>query len=276
MSTAVLPYPTTATSSPLAQLQRFWRTPKGLLTLVFLPLLVVGAQAAGWWVALPHILSAVAGACLVELVATRIERGTWRWPSSALLSGLIVAFVLEPQQPWSVTLAVGALANASRQIVQMRRGHIFNPAALALLVSIWLFGAGQSWWGALADLSWPWVLLLLVGGALVVEKVNKWPLVLTFGAAYFGLFAAVAPFNPSAVAEMFRPPFLQTVLFFACFMLTDPPTSPGRYADQVGLGVLVALVSCLAQLAGAGQAYLLLGILVGNLSLAARRWLVLQ
>jgi Na+-translocating ferredoxin:NAD+ oxidoreductase RnfD subunit len=98
-------------------------------------------------------------------------------------------------------------------------------------------------------------------------------LVLAFAATYFGLFTVVAPLNPAAVAEMFRTPFIQAALFFACFMLTDPPTSPGRYLEQAWIGVLVAVVSCLAQLAGLGQAYLLLGILAGNAALAARRWL---
>jgi enediyne biosynthesis protein E5 len=125
----------------------------------------------------------------------------------------------------------------------------------------------------LPDLPWPFVLLLLAGGVIVVDRVNKWPLALAFLATYFGLFAAVAPLNPTTVAEMFRPPFIQTVLFFACFMLTDPPTSPGRYLEQVWIGVLVAAVSCLAQLAGLGQAYVLVGILAGNVALAARRWL---
>jgi len=265
-------------ASPAHRLARFLRTTKGLLTLVFVPLLFLGGMANGWSVVLPHVLSAVAGACLIDLAAARIERRAWHWPSSAILSGLIVAFVLEPQQPWSATLAVGALANASRQMFVTRRGHIFNPAALALLVSIRLFGAGQSWWGALPDLPWPFVGLLLVGGAIVVERVNKWPLVLTFLASYVGFFTLAAlvhpaSIDPASVAEMFRTPFIQAAIFFACFMLTDPPTSPGRYLDQVWIGVLVAVVSCLAQLAGLGQAYLLLGILTGNVALAGRRWL---
>jgi Na+-translocating ferredoxin:NAD+ oxidoreductase RnfD subunit len=254
------------------RLLRFLRTPKGALTLAFLPLLLLGGLAEGWGV-VPHVLSAVAGACLIELIATRLDRQAWHWPSSAMLSGLIVAFVLEPQQPWVVALAIGALANASRQILVTRRGHVFNPAALALLISIPLFGAGQSWWGALPDLPWPFVLVLLAGGAVVIDRVNKWPLVLAFAATYFGLVTAIAPFNPGGVAEMFRTPFIQTALFFACFMLTDPPTSPGRYLEQVWIGVVVAITSVLGQLAGLGQAYLLVGILVGNLLLGGRRWL---
>ena len=94
-----------------------------------------------------------------------------------------------------------------------------------------LFATGQSWWGALPDLPWPFLAVLLVAGAVVAERVDKLPLVLTFLGTYFGLFTAVALANPSAVVEMFRAPFLQAALFLAFFMLTDPPTAPGRYRE---------------------------------------------
>ena len=117
--------------------------------------------------------------------------------------------------------------------------------------------------------------MLLAVGA-VVDRVNKWPMVLSFLGAYFALFAVLAFLQPAQVAptqvaEMFRDPFVQAVIFLAAFMLTDPPTSPGRYVDQVWIGLLAAVVSGVAQLQGAGQAYLLIGPLAGNLALAARR-----
>ena len=54
-------------------------------------------------------------------------------------------------------------------------------------------------------------------------------------------------------------------------MLTDPPTSPGRYVEQVWFGALAAVTACVSQLLGAGQAYLLIGVLVPNAALAAWR-----
>ena len=72
---------------------------------------------------------------------------------------------------------------------------------------------------------------------------------------------------------MYGAPFVQATLFLALFMLTDPPTSPSRYPDQIAIGALSAVVACTAQLLGAGQAYLLVGVLAGNLVLAARRWM---
>jgi Na+-translocating ferredoxin:NAD+ oxidoreductase RnfD subunit len=95
---------------------------------------------------------------------------------------------------------------------------------------------------------------VLAGGAWIVERLNKFPLVLTFTGVYFGLFTLVGLVDPLRVAEMFRPPFAQSALFLALFMLTDPPTSPSREGDQVWIGALVAVVSCFAYLAGIGLA----------------------
>ena len=253
--------------------RQFLRTPKGSLLGIFLVLLGLGGVAVGWSAALPHVLAAVLGASLTELAVTGLMRRPLAWPSSAVLSGMIVAFVLDPFTPLAVTAAVGILATLSKYLLAGPRWHVFNPAALALLVSVPLFGTGQSWWGALPDLSWPFVLVLLAGGTFIVDRINKSPLVLAFLGTSFGLFTALAVVDPAAVAELFRAPFLQATLFLALFMLTDPPTSPSRYKDQVAIGVLVGSVSCAAQLLGAGQSYLLLGLLAGNVALAGRRWL---
>src|SRR5665213_1554236 len=75
---------------------RFLRTPKGTLSAIFGALLLVAGTATGWVAVLPHLAAGLAGAGLVDLLLTRFRRGVWRWPSSALLSGAIVAFVLDP------------------------------------------------------------------------------------------------------------------------------------------------------------------------------------
>jgi enediyne biosynthesis protein E5 len=253
-------------------LQRFFQTPKGYLLLVFVPLVAAAGYYLGYETVLTHLLGAIVGACAVEVELVRRRRGRLIVPTSALLSGAIVAFVLGLETPIIITILVGALATGSKYVLRTRRGHSFNPAALALLLAIVLFRTGQSWWGALPDLPWPFLIALLVGGLVVADRTYKLPLILVFTGSYFALLTLVALNNPSPVAELFRVPFVQSALFLACFMLTDPPTSPGRVSDQIWYGVLVALASVLAQLAGTGQAYLLVGLLVGNATLAAQQW----
>lgn len=254
------------------RVRRFLRTPKGTLACVFFVLLALGGTAAGWSSVLPQILVAVASASMVDLLIARLDQRRLGWPSSAILSGMIIAFVLGPETPLLVTGCLGIVAVLSKHLFATSRWHVFNPAALALLVSIPLFATGQSWWGALPDLGWPFLLVLLVGGALVVGRIDKFPLVLAFAGTYFGLFTLVALIQPTAVAEMFRSPFIQSALFLAFFMLTDPPTSPSRRHEQVWVGALAGATCCVAHLLGVGQAYLLIGVLTGNVALAIRRW----
>jgi len=78
--------------------------------------------------------------------------------------------------------------------------------------------------------------------------------------------------NPQWVAEIFRPPDIQAVLYFAFIILTDPPTSPAKYPDQITCGVIVAVVSY-AVFERFGVVYFLLaGVLVGNVWEAWRRF----
>ena len=195
-------------------------------------------------------------------------------PTSALLSGLIVAFILGPQEPWLLVAWVAAFASISKRVLATRREHIFNPAALALLGSALFFSSGQSWWGALGDAPGPLTLVLIACGVFIVDRLNKFGLVLAFLATYFVAFAIASMFDAASVAEMFRSPFVQSALFLAFFMLTDPPTSPNRLSDQVWYGVVAAAVAVVSQLLGAGQVYLLLGVLAANVWLAVRRWML--
>jgi Na+-translocating ferredoxin:NAD+ oxidoreductase RnfD subunit len=248
------------------------RTPKSQLLLVFGLLLSIVLPTGGLAL-LPNLAAAIFSACLIDGAWLLVESRRLRFPSSALLTALIVFFILSPGESWLVGGWTCAFAIAAKRLVRTARGHIFNPAALALLWAPIAFGSGESWWGALADLPWLWTIVLVIAGLLIVDRLNKFPLVLTFLASYFGLFALASLSQPQAVAEMFRAPFVQAVLFLAFFMLTDPPTSPNRYAEQVWYGLLVAGVSAAAQLLGAGQVYLLVGLVIANGVLAGvRAW----
>jgi Na+-translocating ferredoxin:NAD+ oxidoreductase RnfD subunit len=255
------------------QLMHFLRTPKGQLLVIFALFLGIAAPAAGGLSLLPNLMAADIPACSIDGVWMAVESRRLRFPTSALLCALIVFFILSTSESWLVVGWTSVFAIVSKRTLRTQHGHIFNPAALGLLWAPIAFGSGESWWGALADLPWAWIALLLVVGVFLTERLNKFPLVLTFLGTYFGFFTLASIGNPHGVAEMFREPFLQSALFLAVFMLTDPPTSPNRYGDQVWFGGLAALCAGAAQLLGAGQVFLLIGVLVPNGMLAAvRMW----
>ena len=251
---------------------RLARTPKAQLLLIFAVLLAIAGPSAGGTGLATNLAAAIVPACAIDAVWMSISARRFRFPTSALLSAIIVFFILSPRESWLVVGWTSTFAIVSKRVLRTEREHIFNPAALALVWAPIAFGSGESWWGALGDLSWAWIPVLLAMGLFLVDRLNKFPLVLTFLAVYFCFFTLAAVSNPHAVAEMFREPFVQAALFLAFFMLTDPPTSPNRCLDQIWFGLAAAVSAGVAQLLGAGQVYLLLGVLVPNAVLALVRY----
>jgi Na+-translocating ferredoxin:NAD+ oxidoreductase RnfD subunit len=253
--------------------RRFFRTPKGLLIIILAILVVLAAPHEGIGLVAPGLASAIIVAGLIDVLILRRTRNAWEFPSGAVLTGLLVAMVLTPHEPWYVPACTSAIAVASKYLVRTRSANVFNPAALALVVTFYIFNTGQSWWGALPEIT-PFALVaLFVTGAFIADRVNKVPLVLAFLGTYFMLFTFAAFMgDPGKVAEIFRAPDLHAVLFFAFFFLTDPPTSPVKYPGQLICGVIVAVVS-FAIFEWLGVAYYLLaGVLVGNIWEGWHRW----
>jgi Na+-translocating ferredoxin:NAD+ oxidoreductase RnfD subunit len=179
---------------------------------------------------------------------------------------------LSPYEGGIIAPATAVVAVTSKHLFRTRLTNIFNPAAFALVLSALLFDSGHSWWGALPDWSWFGAALLLAAGSYTAERVNKLPLVLSFLGAFYGLFT-IASFTGSSaeVASVFRAPDFQAALFFAFFMLDDPPTCPIKYPDQVIFGLIAAGVSLAAFEIYGWLFYLLAGVLVANAWWAIQR-----
>jgi Na+-translocating ferredoxin:NAD+ oxidoreductase RnfD subunit len=251
---------------------RFFKSPKGLLTIVFAILLAAALPAEAGHAAGRNVHAAIVAAGLLDLFILRIRKGVWEYPSGAVLTGLIVAMVLSTSEPWHVVAITSAAAVASKYLVRTRSANVFNPAALGLVAAYYVFGAAQSWWGALPELPPVALLLLFATGIFITDRVNKMPMVLMFLGVYYLLFTVTAfVADPGRVAEIYRAPDLQAVLYFAFFILTDPPTSPVKYRDQLICALIVAVVSfVIFEWIGAVH-YLLAGVLVGNVWEAWRR-----
>lgn len=254
------------------KLKRFFKTPKGLLIVILAILTAIAAPGQGIRAVAPGLCAAMLAAGLVDMLILRARKKIWEFPSGAVLTAMIVAMVLRAQEPWYVATITSVAAVLSKYLFRTRAANIFNPAALAIVAAFYVFHAGQSWWGALPEVAPVAQLVLAAAGLFITDRVNKMPLVLAFLGTYFLLFTATAfAAEPRWVAEIFRTPDIQAAHFFAFIILTDPPTSPAKYPDQIVCGILVAAVSY-AFFEWAGVVYYLLaGVLAGNLWEAWRR-----
>jgi Na+-translocating ferredoxin:NAD+ oxidoreductase RnfD subunit len=252
---------------------RFFKTPKGVLIIILVSLIAMAAPGEGAGAVLLNMGSATVIAGLVDLIILRLRKKVWQFPSGAVLTAMIVTMVVRAQEHWYVPVAVSAVAVISKYAIRTRSANVFNPAAFALVSMMYVLPMGQSWWGALPEVSPVWVrAALLAGGIYIADRVNKIPLVLSFLGAYFLLFTATAYLgDPRRVAEIFRSPDIEAVLFFALIILTDPPTSPARYRDQWICGIVAAAISyAVFEIFGVVY-FLLAGALAGNVWAAWRR-----
>lgn len=268
--------PRASQSSSAASLAHTLRTPKGLLLAVLIIILAIAGRVEGPLLVSERIAASVASAAVPDVFYLWWRDRRWHWPLGAMLTGLLVAAVLGVREPWYVAAAASALGILSKRLLRTRWTNIVNPAAFGLVCVYYLFDSSLSWWGALPGIvpgaSWP---LLATSGIYVTHRVRRWPMVIAFFASYFVLFsAATYAVDPREIAEVFVTPDLQAAVFFAAFMLTDPPTSPAPERAQIMAGLIVgAAGATIFMIAGAAH-FLLSGLLVGNVWESLRRLIV--
>jgi Na+-translocating ferredoxin:NAD+ oxidoreductase RnfD subunit len=251
----------------------FFKAPKGLLTILLAVLTAIAAPGQGASAVALNMGAAVLAAGVVDLVILRLRNGAWEYPSGAVLTAMIVAMVVRVQEPWYVVTLTSVVAVLSKYALRTRQANVFNPAAFALVLMFYVLPTGQSWWGALPEVSPLWLrAALLAGGIYLTNRVNKLPLALSFLGAYFCLFTATAFLgDPRHVAEIFRSPDVDAVIFFTLVILTDPPTSPAKYSGQWIFGIIAAVVTYAVFMAFGVVYFLLAGILAANVWEAWRR-----
>ncbi len=160
---------------------------------------------------------------------------------SAFITALILALILDPaQSPGDLKLLGWAaiLAMASKYLLAIQRTHIFNPAAIAVVITAFTIGGSASWWVGTAGM----LPVVLIGGWLMARKLRQEDSVLLFcavalvGTLVFALYTGKTPFT-EATYLLFQSP----LFFFGSIMLTEPLTGPPTrilrrlYAAFVGI-----------------------------------------
>ena len=162
---------------------------------------------------------------------------------SAYITALILALIITPAisiQGLEFLVLAGVSAMASKFILAIRKKHLFNPAAVALFITSVVSVGDASWWvGRL-----PMVVFVLLGGLLLVRKIKRFDLVLSFLTVSAIVILMSATWRGNNPVALLQNTLLQSpLLFFAFVMLTEPQTDPPSrklrilYGGLVGLGV---------------------------------------
>ncbi|HEX9012377.1 MAG TPA: RnfABCDGE type electron transport complex subunit D [Anaerolineaceae bacterium] len=184
---------------------------------------------------------------------------------SAYITALILALIITPLQSASDLWFLGwaaVLAMASKYILAVRGKHLFNPAAFAVALTYFTINGSASWWVGNA----PMLPFVLVGGLLIVRKLRRFDLVLSFlGTALAAVLINSLFTGGKALADLQQAVLYSPLLFFAFIFLTEPLTTPPTRRLRVIYGALVGFL--FAPLVHLGSFYTTpeLALLAGNL-----------
>ncbi|OLZ11114.1 RnfABCDGE type electron transport complex subunit D [Sulfobacillus thermosulfidooxidans] len=247
---------------------RFFKTPKGYVLVALIVLsMIAGIFSPGpkEWLLL---ITASATAVITEAVIAWALHRSITLSTSGLITALIISDIVSVVTPLYLVMLTTVIALASKHVLKRGRKPLFNPAAFGLLFSLLVFQTPQSWWAALSLLPPYFVLILLIAGIVVAVRVKKYVQVLAFLGTYFSLLLVMALFHMGLASDTpgdaLRAPFVNSALFMAFFMLTDPPTTPSSIGRQIQFSVIVASIAVAIFAVFGGLAYLFIGLLVGN------------
>jgi ferredoxin-NADP reductase/Na+-translocating ferredoxin:NAD+ oxidoreductase RnfD subunit len=163
-------------------------------------------------------------------------------PESSLITGLILALIISPTfdlHTFIFLTVVGVLAMASKYLLTFRGKHIFNPAAIAVVLTSLGAGDTASWWVGSMWLA-PFVIL---GGVLLARKIQRLEMVGVYFAAVIVSTGVFALLNQSNLLTILQTTLLHSsALFLGFVMLTEPLTSPATQTQQRRYAVLTGIL----------------------------------
>lgn len=161
---------------------------------------------------------------------------------SVYISALILALIISPANnlhdliflAWAATLTM-----ASKYILAIGKKHIFNPVAIAVVLTAFVLGDSASWWIA----TLPMLPVVLAGGLLLVKKIQRADLFFSFLATASVVILTFAAFSGTNNPSIFQKIFVDSpIIFFACVMLTEPLTTPPTARLRIWYGILIGLL----------------------------------
>ncbi|MGH9076683.1 MAG: hypothetical protein ACRDY0_04410 [Acidimicrobiales bacterium] len=243
--------------------------PRLRLSGVIVALQILGQTVLGFKVSIAQILLTVAVCGLIDLAMTIWRQAVVAVPASGMLTGNSVAFILRASGTrhgdwWSLHgigffVLAGVLSMASKYLIRVGRGHLFNPSNVGIVWTLLVIGpthvfAQYLWWGPLGAPVVAALAVILVGGPWVLRSVGMIPMAASFlvtFAALIGLLALgghsfVAIWHAGAVSGLSYWADICTspeVLVFVFFMMSDPQTAPEAPLGRVIFGTTTAVVA---------------------------------
>lgn len=189
---------------------------------------------------------------------------------SVYITSFILALIITPVSPdhfFSMSglgfLGWAAIwAMASKFILSFNKKHIFNPAAFAVALTALTINQTASWWvGTLYMLPFT-----AIAGFLVVRKISRFEMILSFGITALLFFAAFdLTKGISPLISVWQIITATPIVFMSTIMLTEPLTTPSTRGMRIIYAALIGLFFPLIIHIGSIYSTPELALLIGNL-----------
>ncbi|HEU5228467.1 MAG TPA: RnfABCDGE type electron transport complex subunit D [Ktedonobacteraceae bacterium] len=161
---------------------------------------------------------------------------------STYITALILALIIDPAKSLDGFLFLGwaaILATSSKYILALNNKHLFNPAAIAVVVTSFALGESASWWIGTASM----LPVVLLGGILIVWKLRQTEIACLFVAASVVTVSVVSFLQRlSLMRELQQLLIAAPLFFFAAIMLTEPLTAPPTQKLKRIYGLIVGIL----------------------------------
>lgn len=212
-----------------------WRKFLLLLPVAFISIQVFGVKALS-----VLALSLFSAALTETLLCLALKKKIRLQDGSALLTGLLTAFLIPAGSPWWVAALGGSFAVlAGRELFGGTGQYVFQPALLAkiFLIAFWPEQAG----GWLLPMQIRWAALLLNGAMIAAGFLLMQRRVIPVRLPYYymaGYLAVSLALGRDALGDMLTGP----ALMLAFFYLPDFPCVPGAQRARVSFSLCAALL----------------------------------
>ncbi len=161
---------------------------------------------------------------------------------SSIITGLILSLIISPTLGlYNILfmLAASGLAMASKYILTYKHKHIFNPAAIAVVLTALGPHQTANWWIGTGSM----LPLVIIGGYLIIRKIRREKMILVYlistslSTILFALISRV-----SVSTSIYDMVFESAVFFLGLVMLTEPLTSPVKKKNQLIYGGIVGFL----------------------------------
>jgi ferredoxin-NADP reductase len=187
---------------------------------------------------------------------------------SLYITALILVFLISPIDSfgdthfYSIAFWASVFAMASKYVLALQKKHIFNPAAISVVLTSIVLGLSATWW-----IGTTWMIVpVIVCGLLMARKVDRIDFVIAFFVA--SIAVVVLPHISGGLGEFWlvlkQFIFFSPTIFFASIMLTEPLTTPPNKRWRIAYGTLVGLLFSPAIHMGAFYSTPELALIVGN------------